>query len=89
MSGGQSAGDMGRATLATLVSSTSMNVARVTDQRDDPGVDRWPPTLKSAGIAAAALIYLTMTLGSTDIPRRSCWSEFWFWVHKEFSPGTR
>jgi len=52
--------------LATLVSSTSMNVARVTTSAMIHGFTAGRQ-VESTGIAAA-LIYFTMTFGSTDMP---------------------
>src|SRR5271154_3732032 len=59
----------GSATLATLVSSTSMNVANVTTRAMIHGFTAGRH-VESAGMAAAALIYFTITFGSTDIPKR-------------------
>ena len=46
-----------------------MNVAKVTTKAIIQGFTAGRH-VESAGMAAAVLIYLTMTLGSTDIPSR-------------------
>ena len=62
----------GSETLAMLVSSTSMNVASVTVERDDPRIDgRRDVGVLDRKRRCGGFAHCTHTFGSTDIPRRS------------------
>src|SRR6202050_2535953 len=58
----------GSATLAMLVSSTSINVASVTVRAMIHGLTAGRHAAASFMVMAAAPIYLIQTLGKTDIP---------------------
>ena len=65
----------GRATLATLVSSTSMNVASMTVSAISHGTVAGLPVAGGAvGAGLPAAIHRTCTCGTTDIPGASGWA---------------
>ena len=63
----------GSATFATLVSSTSMNVASVTVSAIIHGFTIGRCQVVSA-VRAVELTYFTVTFGSTDMPSFKYWS---------------
>ena len=60
----------GSETLATLVSSTSMNVASVTVSAMIQGLTAGATSQPAIGARNGAFAHFKNTLGSTDMPRR-------------------